>query len=216
MPNFYFLGLPIKELVKEYFSNGECHSCAIALSLCFDECELITCNLANYAEYLGCEDYEHSIILVKLNGEAKVIGTTFCLITDLETYKDIFAPDSVRVIKKEELKRADAYKFIDSLKDSYIAPPDERLWLENKEPSLIEQEHQKLLRHFDDLCLNYYNENSQYLTDFIRRCLSRNFCYAVHNSLRISLKYNKFEYPKANLISLEDSDLLFNDTTINR
>lgn len=216
LPNYYFLGLPIKELLKSYFSSGSCHLCAFALSLCFDEYELITCNLANYAEYFGCEDYEHTIILVRLNGKEKVIDTTFCLITDLETYKSIFAPNNIRVIKKEELERTSVYQFINSLKDNYIAPIYEQVELRKDETNLVEQKHQELLRYYDDLCLNYYNEENPHLTDFIRRCLNRTSGSVVHNSLRISLKYNKFDYPKVNLSSTDSNPFPFDDDSVQK
>lgn len=216
LPNYYFLGLPIKELLKEPLSNGSCHLCAVALSLCFDEWELITCNLVNYAEYLGCESYEHTIILVKLNGEEKIIDSTFCLITDLETYNDIFEPNNVRVIKKEELEKVSAYQFINSLKDSYIAPPDENIRLEKGKTNLAEQKHQELLRYYDELCLNYYNEENPHLTEFIRRFLNRTSGSVVHNSLRVSLQYDKFDYPKVNLSSTDDDAFPFDDDMVRK
>lgn len=216
LPNYYFLGLPIKELLKEYFANGSCHLCAVALSLCFDEWQIITCNLANYAEYMGFEDYEHSIILVRLNGEEKVIDSTFCLITDLETYEDIFAPSNVRVTRKGELEKVSAYRLIGSLKDSYIAPPYEPIELGKNKTTLAEQKHQELLRYYDDLCLNYHNGENPHLTDFIGRCLNRTSGSVVHNSLRISLKYNKFNYPKVNLSSTEENAFPFDDDTVKR
>lgn len=213
LPNYYFLGLPIKELLKEYFSNGSCHLCAVALSLCFDECEIITCNLDNYALYLGCERYEHSVILVKLNGEEKIIDSTFCLITDLETYRDIFSPNDIRVLRKEEIEGVSVYRLLDSLKDSYIAPPDEDVGLRKKEPTLVEKKYQELLKYYDELCLSYSNDDNPHLTDFIRRCLIRNAGSFVQKSLRGSLQYNSFDYPKNNLCSLEDSDLLVDEAS---
>ena len=51
LPYYYFLGFPIKELLKVSYANGHCHACAVALSLYFDDFEIITCNLQNYASH---------------------------------------------------------------------------------------------------------------------------------------------------------------------
>ena len=71
LPNYYFLGFPIKELLKSCYSGGYCHACAVALSLCFDDFEIVTCNLKNYADHYNQKSdrkingFEHTFIIVE-------------------------------------------------------------------------------------------------------------------------------------------------------
>lgn len=76
LPNYYFLGFHIKDLLKTSYSSGNCHACAIALSLCFYDFEIITCNLSNFAEHITIksenslsgsrklDDFEHMLMVL--------------------------------------------------------------------------------------------------------------------------------------------------------
>ncbi len=220
LPQYYFLGFPIKELLKENYSNGYCHACAVALSLYFKDFEIITCNLQNYAEYYTKKsgrktDYEHTFLLIDLNNNKTVIDTTFGFITDFETYKKIFNPNNIRIITSEQLKKVKPYQFIKSLKDYSGAPlgfnevydEEKQKWHPNEEA----QKHQRIMQEYMNMCQNYNNTQNPHLTDFINRCLFKTSNSECLWLWRLDLSHKevgntKFDYPKTNLFSLEDDE----------
>ena len=223
LPDCYFLGLPIKELLKYKCANGRCHACAIALSLCFKDFKIITCNLKNYAEhytiksknsiydYKERDEYEHTFLLINLNCIETVIDTTFGFITDYKTYEFIFNPNKIRIITSEELKNVEPYQYIKSLKDykvdlkcfHQIYIQDKKEWISTKE----EVEFKKIMNSYMDLCKNYTNNENSHLQDFINRCLFRTSNSTCHWDWRCTLGYGtKIEYPKNNMFSLEDDE----------
>ena len=220
LPQYYFLGFPIKELLKNSYANGVCHACAIALSLYFKNFEIITCNLQNYADYYtivsGAKtDYEHTFLQIISNDKKIFIDTTFGFITDSETYKKIFNPNDIRIISSEEIKKVEPYQFIKSLKD-YSGPPlgfNEVYDEENQKwyPTDEELKYQEILRKYMDMCRNYKNPQNPHLTDFINRCLFRTSHNQYLENWRECLQFNetgntKYEYPKTNLFSLDDDE----------
>ena len=223
LPDYYFLGLPIKELLKSSYANGHCHACTIALSLYFKDFEIITCNLKNYAEHYTIksknsfygsqelDEFEHTFLVIDLEGEKTVIDTTWGFITDFETYKDIFNPNKIRIITSEQLKNVKLYQYIKSLKeyildlncfyDIYIE--EENKWI----TSDGENEFRKIQEKYLDLCKNYKNVDNHHLQDFINRCLFRTSNDTCHWDWRVTLKYGtKIEYPKNNMFSLNDDE----------
>ena len=220
LPDYYFLGFPIKELLKLSYANGHCHACAIALSLYFKDFEVVTCNLQNYADHYSIKsgrtesEYEHTFLLVNLEGKRTVIDTTFGFITDLDTYKKIFNPNKIRIITSEQLEKVKPYQYIKSLKDYKGMPPgfNEIYDAEKKEwfPTEEKVEYQKIIHEYMDICSNYSNNENAHLQDFINRCLFRTSNSASHSSWRTCLEHKivnaKYEYPQTNLFSLEDDE----------
>jgi len=223
LSNYYFLGFPIKELLKHSYANGHCHAGAIALSLYFKDFEIITCNLKNYAEHYtiksknsfyggqSLDEYEHTFLLVELDGQKTVIDTTFGFITDYETYKFIFNPNKIRTITSEQLRKVEAYQYIKSLKDYkvdlncfhqiYIKEKNE--WVTTKE----EIEFDKIIHSYMDMCKNYTNNENLHMQDFMNRCLFRTSNSTSHWHWRNHLEYgNDLEYPPITLLSLEDDE----------
>ena len=223
LSDYYFLGFPIKELLKHGYANGYCHACAIALSLYFKNFEIITCNLKNYVEHYiiksknsfngssQLDEYEHTFLLVELDGQQTVIDTTFGFITDYETYKLIFNPNKIRTINSEQLKNIEPYQYIKSLinykvdlkcfHEVYIEEKKE--WVTTKE----EIEFDKIIHSYMDMCKNYTNNENPHLQDFINRCLFRTSNSTCHWHWRIHLEYgDELEYPKITLSSLEDDE----------
>jgi len=223
LSDYYFLGLPIKELLKLSYANGHCHACAVALSLYFKNFEIITCNLKNYANYYTIksknsfngsqelDEYEHTFLLIDLDGKKTVIDTTFGFITDYETYKIIFNPNKIRTITSEQLKDVEPYQYIKSLRDYnvdlncfhqiYIKEKNE--WITTEE----EKEFDKIIHDYMDMCKNYANNQNTHLQDFINRCLFRTSNSTSHWHWRNHLEYgDKLEYPQIILSSLEDDE----------
>lgn len=223
LSDYYFLGFPIKELLKYSYADGNCHACAIALSLYFKNFEIITCNLKNYAEHYTIKsknsfygsqelnEYEHTFLLVELDNQKTVIDTTFGFITDYETYKFIFNPNKIRTITSEQLRNVDAYQYINSLKDykvdlncfNQIYIKEKNEWVTTKE----EIEFDEIIHSYMDMCKNYTNHENPHLQDFINRCLFRTSNSTSHWDWRSHLEFgNKLEYPPITLLSLEDDE----------
>lgn len=222
LSDYYFLGFPIKELLKHGYANGHCHACAIALSLYFKDFQIITCNLKNYAEHCTIEsknsfygkqkldEYEHTALLIDLDGKKTIIDTTFGFVTDYETYQLIFKPNKIRFITSEQLKEVEPYQYIKALKDyklelkwfHYIKKDDE--WITSKE----EKEYDKIIHNYMDMCKNYINSENPHLQDFMNRCLFRTSNSKSHWNWRNHLEYgDELEYPPIALLSLEDDEL---------
>ncbi len=221
LPDYYFLGFPIKKLLKQSYANGHCHACAIALSLYFKNFEIITCNLKNYAEHYRIksknnfygsqelEEYEHTFPLVDLDGKKVVIDTTFGFITDYKTYKIIFNPNKIRIITSKQLKEVAPYLYMKSLKDyrldlkwfHQVEKNDE--WITTEE----EKKYNKIIHDYMDRCKNYTNNENPHLQDFMNRCLYRTSNSTSHWHWRSHLEYGKeLEYPKVTLLSLTDDE----------
>lgn len=223
LPDYYFLGLPIKELLKSSYANGHCHACVIALSLYFKDFEIITCNLKNYAEHYTIksknsfygsqelDEFEHTFLVIDLEGEKTVIDTTWGFITDYETYKDIFNLNKIRIITSEQLKNVKLYQYIKSLK-KYVLDLNcfHEIYIEEENKWITsdgENEFRKIQEKYLDLCKNYKNVDNYHLQDFINRCLFRTSNDTCHWDWRVTLKYHtKIEYPKNNMFSLEDDE----------
>lgn len=223
LSDYYFLGFPIKELLKRSYANGSCHACAIALSLYFKNFEIITCNLKNYAEHYTIksknsfygsqelDEFEHTFLLVELDGRKTVIDTTFGFITDYETYKLIFNPNKIRTITSEQLKNVEPYQYIKSLKNykidlkyfHHIYIEEKNEWVTTEE----EIEFDKIIHSYMNMCKNYTNNENLHLQDFMNRCLFRTSNSTSHWHWRNHLEYGKeSEYPQMTLLSLEDDE----------
>lgn len=221
LPDYYFLGVPIKELIKSCNSGGYCYTCALALSLCFDEFEIIICNLENYRNYYNqrndrkIAEFEHTFIVIDVEGEKTVIDTTFGMISDYETYKHIFNINKIRRISSKDLKNTEIYQYIQKLK--YVVGP-------SYESELCEDESYReyisMIYGYITMCKNYSNNNNNNnnLQDFINRCLYRNSVTECIDSWRMShylksiIDYN-IQYPIADLFSLDEDEF---DLTLER
>ncbi len=221
LPQYYFLGFPIKELLKCSYSNGYCHACVVALSLYFQDFEIVTCNLQNYADHYTVksgektEEYEHTFLLIELDGKKTVIDSTFGFITDFESYKEIFNPNNIRIITSGQLKEVKPYQYIKSLK-LYKGSPlglnevydeEKKEWHATEE----EQKYQKILKEYMNMCRNYSNDQNTHLSDFIKICLLNTSNSSCLENWRDHLEFKKihntkFEYPTVNLSSLEDDE----------
>ena len=101
LPNYNFLGTPIKEVLNSDYSS---HECVLALSTYFKEFEIITCNLGS--------SEKNSILKININNKNIIIDTTLKFITDVSTYYNIFEPKNIRTIKSEEINNTLFYKYI--------------------------------------------------------------------------------------------------------
>lgn len=220
LPQYYFLGFPIKELLKSTYAVGYCHACAVALSLYFDKFKIITCNLQTYADHytvksgIKTEEYEHTFLLIELDGIETVIDTTFGFITDFKTYKNIFSPKNIRVITSNQLEEVKLYQYIKTLKEYSGSPLGFNEVYDDKKKEWVlteeEQKYQNIIQKYMDMCLNYRNKQNYHLTDFINRCLFETSNSQCHWNWKTSLQFKqgntKYEYPQINLSSLEDDE----------
>ena len=217
IPNYYFLGIPVKELIKSTLSNGYCHACAVALSLCFDDFSIITCNLKNYAEhcisksgdslddYEKLPEFEHTFLVIDIENKKTVIDTSFGFITDLETYNYIFQIDNVRMLSSKELKNTEIYKFIENRK--LLEGPTYEDDLKETEAY---QKYSKEIHKYMETCKNYKNNNDTHLEDFFSRCLyrtSNNYClWSWRTGLHFKHCNHRYKYPTHDMFSLEDDE----------
>ena len=207
LPDYYYLGFPIKELLKTTYSNGKCSACAIALSLCFKSFEIITCNLKNYADYYNLNNsnnktdkYDHTILLVNLCDRKVVIDTTFCFITDIVTYNNIFQMEDVNILLSNNIKDTNVYKYIEDIKRISL------FFQKNKE---LGSEQINKIREFENLCKEYKNVDIR-LQEFINEDLlsnSNSNTFKKWSMLLNNRLHNlKVKYPDKNLFSLEDDE----------
>ena len=211
IPNYYFLRVPIRELIKSDSSGGYCHACAVALSLCFKDFEIMTCNLKSYNDYYHTKvksldkEFEHTVLVVDIEGKKTVIDTTWGFITDLETYKDIFCINNVRIISSDEIKNTEIYKFIESRK--LIKCPSYDEYIRDTEDY---QKYSKEIHKYMDMCKNYKNNNNAHLRDFFNRCLyktSNSSCvWNWRSDLHFKTCNRRFIYPENNMYSLVDDE----------
>ena len=210
LPKYYFLGIPFNKLFRLEYSSRNCHSMALALSMCFDEFEIVTANLKNYWEYYYKKTYsklgkfEHTFLVVNIDGKKMVIDTTWGMITDYDTYNYIFDLQDIKVISSDEIKKTEIYQFMQENK--YLKGPSE-------ESEIIKDEewknYDKIIYHHMDLCQNYKNENNPHLQDFFNRCVYRTSNISTVDHWRLSQKFEYkrvFTCPNIKMDSLVDDE----------
>lgn len=213
LPDLYFLGCPIKEIIKNDWSDGKCHALSVAIGLCFDNFKIVTCNLKHYNEFLNyyktgrfnCE-FEHSFTLVEINGKQMAIDPVFCMITDYDTYKYIFGVEAKYVLDSEKLKETEPIKFI--IKHIKDKAPDIGKKTDNPKN---EQLYQDEINEYVGLCLNYKNYESFYLENFIKKCLLPTSNITIINNWRI-ISYNHNKKADADSFLFSDKDIDNNKT----
>ena len=193
LPCLYFLGLPIKEIIKSDYSNTLCHALSLAIGMCFDEYEVVTANLKNYNEYRNIKldenspEFNHSFTVVKLNGKKKVIDPVIGITTEEETYNDIYGVQIKFRLNKKALENVPSIKYIAvnlnnicPMLDEHGTPEEIKAYREN-------------LRTYNAMCLDYENPNDYSLEYFVKRCLSATTSFGVISNLINKLIKNKFE-----------------------
>lgn len=154
LPNYNFLGISIKELLKNENSNEYCHACVLALSTYFKEFEIITCNLSLYEKH--CKEildskniyFKHSFLNIYINNKPIVIDTTFGFITNLSTYYNIFEPYNIKNITSEEINNTVLYKYIKYYQTYNII-------------------NNNIIDNYFEICKNYRNKTNPHMEDFI-------------------------------------------------
>lgn len=119
LPDYKIFGTKIKDLIKFSFSNGNCHFCAFILSLCFEDFEIETANLKNYAKHHNSisdlidywDDFTHSFLRIKYSDVLYVIDTTFGFIIKYDDYKELFDLDNEHIYSSELVKSTMVYRF---------------------------------------------------------------------------------------------------------
>lgn len=212
LPNYFFGGFPIKYLIRTNFSRGYCHACAVALSLCFKDFYIVTCNLNKYLEYYNEHveygkliEFEHTILVTNIDGKNVVIDTSGGFITDLETYEETFGLDNLKVISSNVIKNTDIYKYIES-KKNIEAPSFEDEIHQTDENVKYNNE----LKRYMNMCKSYKNKEFRHLEDFINRCLFKTSNNGCFDRWRMRLYYGQnkndreFKYPTSNMLSIEN------------
>ena len=183
LPDKYFLGLPIKKLITKKYSSGLCHSLSLAVGLCFDDFELVTANLALYNEFYRSKivsyksEFNHSYVIVTINGERKVIDPVFGIITDIDTYENVFGVQKKYSYKKEELEKEAVIKYIIDNLD--VESP---LFRNDATMDDFDHYYEGLEKYTEDL-ENYSNPAEFKLEYYFRRCLKPTSKYSVIGQL---------------------------------
>ena len=174
LPNYTFLGIPIKRLVQHDCSNGYCYSIVLALSLCFDDFKIVTAELDNYAEYYRNHghktNYKHCFLLLPND---TVVDTTFGIVCPKEIYAKIFKPSSCKYITSEELKDCDLYQYIQELKTSTydkIFPQFKNVELGN---AMDTDEYWNFFMEWQNKNLAYKNLQNSNMEDYFTKHISR-------------------------------------------
>lgn len=175
LPDYNFLGIPIKRLIQNDCSNGCCYSSILMLSLCFEEFKIVTANLDNYADYYKIHgekntDYKHCYLLL-LNDI--VIDTTFGIICKKDVYIKIFKPSNCKYISNEDLKDNKLYQYLQSLKNStydVIFPQFVNIKLDK---AIDTDEYWNLFYDWQEKCLAYRNENNSHIENYFKEHIAR-------------------------------------------
>lgn len=210
LPKYYFLGIPFNKLFRLEYSAGRCHSMALALSICFDDFEIVTANLKNYWDYYykktysKAGKYEHTFLIVNIDEKKTVIDTTWGMITDYDTYNYIFDLQDIKAISSDEIKKTDVYSFI--IENKYMQGPSHDSEL--KEDDEFKKYSDVVEKHME-LCKNYKNEDNPHLQDFLNRCVFKtsNSTTVWHWRLSQHFEHRKvFTYPTIKMDSLVDDE----------
>lgn len=187
LPNYGFLGLPVKEIIKNYISNGNCYLSAVALSLLFEKTEnapyknfrVVNCDLNGYLNYIndinhnysGRKDFDHSFFVFEMNGRDIVIDASFGIIMEYDTYKDIFGTQYIKEFSVEELKETEVYRFLENNKGFIISSLQDKDLLDENKNKQDENKFYELINQHSKLCENFNSYENFYLTFFITKRL---------------------------------------------
>ena len=174
LPNYNFLGLPIKRLIQNDCSNGYCYSIILALSLCFDEFKIATAELDNYAEYYRNHGhnttYKHCFLVLPND---IVVDTTFGIVCASETYDKIFRPIDCKYVSSKELENCDLYQYIQQLKTSTY----DKIFPQFKQVDLGKamdtDEYWDLFLDWQNKNLAYKNPQNEHMENYFTKHISR-------------------------------------------
>ena len=193
LPDYYFLGLPIKEIIKSNCSNKLCHFLSLALGLCFDDFELVVSNQKNYLETYNkvynknIIEFEHTYIIVSIDGTKKVIDIPRGIIMDVDAYYDVFGIEEKYKYTKQDFINEEPVKLIlDHIND--ISP---KLMEGDKDENKI-RDYKLFIEKYIELCENYSNVQEFKLAYFIKRCLLATSGWNTINRLTSILTSNTF------------------------
>jgi len=174
LPDYRFLGIPIKRLIQNDCSNGYCYSIVLALSLCFDNFQIVTANLDNYAQYYRNHghntDYKHCFLLLPND---IVIDTTFGITCLLGTYRKIFSPSNLRYISSDELKDREIYQYIQSLKNTTYDEIFPQFSNKKLAEAMDTDEYWDFFLDWQNKNLEYKNPTNQHMEDYFTKHISR-------------------------------------------
>jgi len=174
LPEYNFLGIPIKRLIQHDCSNGYCYSMVLALSLCFNNFTIVTANLENYSKY--CQNkgrnwtFNHCFLMLPNN---TIIDTTFGIVCDKDIYSKIYNPQSCKYITNEDLKDNKLYQYISSLKNSTY----DAIFPQLKDKPLGEAIDTNLYWDFfmdwQNKNIEYKNDENKHIEDYFTKHISR-------------------------------------------
>ncbi|MBQ7880792.1 MAG: hypothetical protein IJ358_03010 [Clostridia bacterium] len=174
LPDYNFLGIPIKRLIQNDCANGCCYSIILMLSLCFENFKIVTAELDNYAQYYKNNsyntDYKHCYLILPND---MVIDTTFGIICKKDVYTKIFKPSNCKYISNEELKCNKLYQYLQSLKDStydMIFPQFKDVKLDR---AMDTTEYWDLFFDWQEKCVAYKNENNTHIENYFKEYIAR-------------------------------------------
>lgn len=196
LPDYNFLGIPIKRLIQHDCSDGYCYSIILALSLCFEDFKIATAKLDNYAKYYQNHghntDFEHCYLVLPND---VVIDTTFGIVCKAEIYTKIFKPSSCRSISSEELRNCELYEYLQSLKSKTYAdifPQFENL---NLAKAVDSDEYWGLFMDWQNKSLAYKNPANTHIEDFFAKHISRTSNPHCLWNWMLSIQYHAKQLP---------------------
>jgi len=174
LPDYNFLGIPVKRLIQHDCSNGYCYSIILALSLCFDNFKIVTAELDNYEKYYQnhgyIATYKHCFLLLPDN---TVVDTTFGIICDKDVYAKIFKPSSCQYISSEELTDCELYQYLQSLKRNTYDMFFPKFKNTSLDKALDSDEYWNLFMEWQDRNLAYKNPQNEIMEDYFSKRISR-------------------------------------------
>lgn len=207
----YYLGLPIKEILKSTYSKKRSSLAVLALSLYFPKFIIVNFEASSCFDYFKehfnfkTEDcINHTVLLVDLDGTKAIIDTTLGIITDLSIYEDLFKLTLSSTITSDALKETDTYTYLkkyanDDYKkfSDYESILDEFMFICETEANIMSK---KPLTN-DDLNLR------KFLSEQVLTQSNKGSMIALNNALKnFFLGNGRYQYPDKNMYSLTDDN----------
>lgn len=205
LPECYFMGNDVKDLIKTMHSKNISSISSLALSLCFDEFEICTCNLKMSMESI-VNEYLHTYLVLKIDEKKYVVDTEYGLITDENTYKDVFGIEDEIHISSNEFKKTNIYKYL--IENSYKkAPSYEDEINETNEYFLYKNKNDSFIKMCKEFKSSSNIKLNKFINNILYNSLKTEFITNIRSNIYLNFGNSKVEYPKNNMISIIDDEI---------
>lgn len=201
IPNYYFLGVSIKDIIKSPNSKNLSSLSTIAISLCFHDFDICIASISNQNES-NYKIYKHTYLLLKIENRRYVIDTEYGMITSEKIYKDIFGIKNEIHISSKEIKKTKSYKFL--INKSNVKAPS---YDEDIEETSLYFKYISMIDKFLNIC-KLENTDNKYLNNYFKNIIYKSCSYENISNIRRNIYLGfgnlKVLYPKKNMISTND------------